>query len=436
MVKSGFAGCLMLFGVMLTLVSPVILDTVQDRGDPSVRLFYRDPWPTQPTVPSNLDGVCPHHICENGGTCVVVEGNYRCLCTPGFIGHKCQDMGLELVCDSHCMRLQIPKAVLTDLSVNVSNLHTSNEQCTAKESLLYVSITLTHQNHTQCGTEVKVNGTHLIYSNELRTGFTSQRPEILRNSISRSADIRIAFYCVYHYDRVVSLPYPLLTSASLVTFVVKEGKFNVSMTLHPSEDFLDPYDRPPIIPLTSRLYIQLQILEHDPRDLFTLRLDECWATPGPNYVDEIKHLIISSGTANDSTVAMLDSGDQSLCRFSLQMFHFVKFPEFYLHCRIWLHQPNASHCCNLTKTSNGRHPRDLSDPYRKVVSCGPIRLSRSLVSSVGKPESGLGSFFLPASSAAAAVLLLLGLVTVAKILKKRAKPRDPLRTVKFLQLRK
>lgn len=41
-----------------------------------------------------------------------------------------------------------------------------------------------------------------------------------------------------------------------------------------------------------------------------------------------------------------------------------------------------------SKTSNGRHLRDLSDPYRKVVSCGPIRLSRSLVSSVGKPESG------------------------------------------------
>lgn len=62
----------------------------------------------------------------------------------------------------------------------------------------------------------QVNGTHLIYSNELRTGFASQRPEILRNSISRSADVRIAFYCVYHYDRVVSLPYPLLTSASYV----------------------------------------------------------------------------------------------------------------------------------------------------------------------------------------------------------------------------
>lgn len=49
---------------------------------------------------------------------------------------------------------------------------------------------------------------------------------------------------------------------------------------------------------------------------------------------------------------------------------------------------------------------------------------------------GLGPFFLPAYSAAAAVLLLLGLVTVAKILKKRAKSGDPPRSVQFLQLRK
>ncbi|CAI9616559.1 unnamed protein product, partial [Staurois parvus] len=355
---SGFTGCLALFGVILTLVTPVIQDEVDDRGDPSVRILYLDPWPKESSVPSNMTsegGVCPPYMCENGGTCVEVEGQYRCLCAPGFIGHKCQVVLCELVCDNHWMRLQVPKDVLTDLSVNVSNLHTSNEKCTAEESLLYVSITLTHQNHTQCGTEVKVNGTHLIYSNELKTGFTTQQPEILGNSISRSADVQISFFCVYHYDRIVSLPYPLLTSASLVTFVVKEGKFNVSMTLHPSEDFLDSYDRPPIIPLTGRLYVQLQILGLDLQDFFILRLDECWATPGPNYADEIRHLIISSGTANDSTVAMLESGNQLLSRFSLQMFHFVKFPEFYLHCRVWLHQPNASHCCNPPKTSSYRH---------------------------------------------------------------------------------
>ncbi|KAM5126114.1 pancreatic secretory granule membrane major glycoprotein GP2-like [Mantella aurantiaca] len=197
------------------------------------------------------------------------------------------------------------------------------------------------------------------------------------------------------------------------------------MTLHPSEDFRDPYDRPPVIPLTDRLFVQLQILGHAPQDFFSLRLDECWATPGPNHAAKIRHPIITSGAANDSTAAMLASENPSLSRFSLQMFHFVKFPEFYLHCRVWLHQPNASHCCPLPETSKGRFTRDLSDPYRKIVSCGPIRTSRSSVSSVGRPESGLSSLVFPASSAAALILLLLGLVTIAKVLQRRAKPRDP-----------
>ncbi|XP_072278257.1 pancreatic secretory granule membrane major glycoprotein GP2-like isoform X2 [Pyxicephalus adspersus] len=334
------------------------------------------------------------------------------------------DMRLDLTCDQHGMKLQVLKAVLNELSVNFSTLLTSSGRCTSVESPLYISITLTHENHTQCGTEVKVNGTHLIYSNELSTEFISQRPETPRDSISRSANIRISFSCVYHYDRVVSLPYPLLTSSSLVTFMVKEGEFNVSMTLHPSAQFLDPYDYPPIIPLTGKLYVQLQIIGHDPQDFFTLRLDECWATPGSNHDDQIRHLIISSGLANDSTVTMLESGNESVSRFSLQMFHFVKFPEFYLHCRVWLYQANDSDCPDPPKTSNSRHIRDLSDPYRKVVSCGPIRMSRSSVSSIGKPELGLSPFIFPASSAAAAILLL-GVVTIAKVVKKRAKRSAP-----------
>ncbi|XP_063801877.1 uromodulin-like isoform X2 [Pseudophryne corroboree] len=371
-------------------------------------------------------GVCPTNVCKNGGSCHMIRGKPQCLCKPGFIDYNCQDMKLDLSCDHDGMTLKVLKTILHELSVNTSILHTSNPRCKVQDtSKLHVSVTLTHENHTRCGTQVKVNGTHLIYSNELAMGAISERAETPGNSISRSTDLQIKFFCVYRYDRIVSLPFPLLTSASLVTFYVNEGAINVTMTLHPTAEFLDPYEQPPVIPLTHRLYIQLQIHGHGPQDYFTLKLEQCWATPGPDHSSKIRHVLISNGHRNDSTVDIIPLENQSLSRFSLQMFHFVKYPEFYVHCQIWLCQPNTTQCCEQPRPRIERRRRDLTDPYRKVVSCGPIRLPRNIVSSVKNTESGLGPLILPGSFAAGAILLLLCSVAVAKAMKSTSRKRPP-----------
>ncbi|XP_075432641.1 pancreatic secretory granule membrane major glycoprotein GP2-like [Ascaphus truei] len=356
----------------------------------------------------------------------MVNRKATCRCRPGFTGRYCEDVKLDLTCDDQ-MRLQILKSVFDDLGVNSSLLHMSNPNCKVQEtSELHVSITLTYENHTYCGTQVQVNGSHLVYSNELTTGTSVEKEDMIPGGglISRSSNISIRFFCVYRYDRIVSLPYPLLTSASLVTFVVQEGEFNVTMTLHQTSAFLKPYYWPPIIPLSHRLYVQLQM--HGPQTNFTLKLEECWATPAADPSHEIKHPIITNGQANDSTVAMISSGNGSLTRFSLQMFHFVSYTEVYLHCRIWLCQSNTTECLDKQEQSIERQRRDLSDdPYRKILSCGPIKLVRTTVSSVGNPDSGIRQLTIPASFAAGAVLLLLCLVAVAKALKVRRLTKGP-----------
>ncbi|XP_075045547.1 pancreatic secretory granule membrane major glycoprotein GP2-like isoform X2 [Mixophyes fleayi] len=404
----------------LTLVSPQGIQRINAEDD--VDVFYREPWPNGDGAVTVSGGACPTNLCRNGGLCQMIGGKPQCLCKPGFTNHNCQDMKLDLSCDEDGMKLKVQKSILHELSINTSILHTFNPQCKVQDtSNLHVSVTLTHANHTLCGTRVKVNGTHLIYSNALTT--SSEKAGIPGTVISRSADVKIGFSCVYPYDRVVSLPFPLLTSDSLVTFLLKEGEFNVSMTLHPTAEFLEPYEHPPVLPLIHRLYIQLQIHGHSPQDFFTLKLEECWATPGADHGGKFRHLLISNGQDNDSTVDIIKSEDKSLSRFSLQMFRFVDYPEFYLHCRIWLCQPNTTQCCERPRPNAGRQRRDLVDPYRKVVSCGPIRLVRNVVSSAENPESGLSPFILPGSLAAGAILLLLCLVAVAKA--KTARPRPP-----------
>lgn len=404
---------------LMVLVSPQQIDEKDGKGN--VNVFYVDPWPseqsTAPATPSPLSAMCPTNVCENGGRCHILNGETQCICKPGFVGDICQNLWLQLSCDPDRMTFRVLVSALEELNINVSVLHLSNPGCNVLDvSGLYASVTLTHENHTLCGTEVKVNGSHLIYSNELSTSMPEERAAVTSSMISRSFGIKIGFSCVYRYDRVVSLPFPLVTSAALATFVVNEGVFNVTMTLHPTEEYLEPYDRPPVIPLNRRLYVQLQIHGLRPQNHFTLKLEECWATPWAQHDSTVRHPLITNGIANDSTVDLIDSGNQSLSHFSLQMFHFVKYQEIYLHCRIWLCQYNSTSC--LQQPSPGRQKRELSDPYRKVVSCGPIQLVGSVRTSMVEAESGLNALIYAGSFAAGIILLILSSAGFAKALKK------------------
>ncbi|KAG9474737.1 hypothetical protein GDO78_003281 [Eleutherodactylus coqui] len=390
----------------------------------SVRSLYPYPWLHEPSpMPDPTPGACSTNVCENGGRCHLLNGQPHCLCNAGFVGDVCQDLHLQLSCDPDRMTFQVLKSALRELNMDSSALHTSNPACKLlNTSELYVSITLTPENHTLCGTVVQVNGSHLIYTNEVSTAV--DRAEVSGSMISRSSDIHIGFSCIYFYDRVISLPFPLVTTAALVTFMVKEGKFNVTMTLHPTAEYLEPHTHPLVIPLNRRLYVQLQIHGHGPQDYFTLRLEECWATPRAEHGSTDRHLLITDGVANDSTID-IDAENQSMSRFSLQMFRFVQHNQVYLHCRIWLCRHNATHCQQQARP--GRQRRELSDPYRKVVSCGPIQLAGRVRSSVAEPESGLGQLVLAGSVTAGIVLLILSSVGFAKAVKKMGvrKRTDP-----------
>ncbi|XP_071973024.1 pancreatic secretory granule membrane major glycoprotein GP2-like [Engystomops pustulosus] len=415
-------GICFLFVPVLELLTLVNLEQIDAQNSKDhVRVFYKDPWPvvqtTAPAAAVFLGDTCPNNLCQNGGTCLMLNGNPQCQCNPGFVGDQCQDRQLQLSCDSDRMTFQVLKSTLQEVNVSISLLHMSNPACKLQEtSELYASVTLTHENHTLCGTKIQVNGSHLIYTNELSTNTVNQRAEVPSSIISRTSSIRIGFSCVYRYDRVVSLPFPLLTSAGLATFMVNEGEFNVTMALYPTAEYLEPYNRPPVIHLNQHLYVQLQIHGHSPQTYFTLKLEECWATPWADHGSMVRHLLIRDGIANDSTTDLIDSGNWSLSRFSLLMFHFIQYEEVYLHCRIWLCQYNATQCHQQPRLE--RTKRELSDPYRKVVSCGPVKLEGSVRTSMEEPESGLEALIFAGSFAAGIVLLILSTVAFAKALKK------------------
>nr|AAI57425.1 ZPD protein [Xenopus laevis] len=325
----------------------------------------------------------------------------------------------DLKCDNDQMKITLLSSVLDELDINASQLHMNNPLCNMQNtSGLYLSIVLTHENHTFCGTAVQVNGSHLIYSNELTSGTSFVNQPVGPGSlITRSSDIRIHFSCVYKYDGVVSLPYPLLTSFSSVTFVVKEGIFNVTMTLYPTSEFKQPYEWLPVIPLSQNLNVQLQVHEHDLDNYFSLRIEDCWATPTANPEDKIRYPIISSGYPNDTTVAMIQTLDNSLTRFVMQMFHFINYSEVYLHCKVLLCHPNSTVFCNRPDPYVGRKKRDLESDYSKIVSYGPITLTATPLSGVERAESGMSDLALLGSVSAGTMFVALFFVVIAKSLK-------------------
>ena len=41
----------------------------------------------------NVQDACMGHICENGGTCDIKNGDVTCVCTPFYGGERCEKKG-------------------------------------------------------------------------------------------------------------------------------------------------------------------------------------------------------------------------------------------------------------------------------------------------------------------------------------------------------
>ncbi|KAG8437264.1 hypothetical protein GDO86_008099 [Hymenochirus boettgeri] len=340
---------------------------------------------------SALYNVSCSETCMNGGVCHMSQGQAKCICRLGFSGSSCEDAILDLNCNKYNMEIKLLRNVLHELKVNESLLHLANPKCKMMSfTRLHASIVLTSQNHSFCGTTVKVNGSHLIYSNELTSGTNENVPRVPGSLITRSPAIRMQLFCAYKYDGIVSLPYSLQSTYSLVTVVVKERIFNVSMRLYPTSDFIQQNEWLPVISPSQNIFVQLQVDEPDPQNYYSLRVEDCWATPTDNHAHDVRYPIISSGYPNDTTVQMIDTFDNALVHFGVQMFQFINYSEAYLHCRVFLCPPNSSSVyCNRSEPYTVRRRRYLEGDYNKILSCGPVRLMRTTVSSVGTPESVL-----------------------------------------------
>ncbi|KAK9392918.1 uromodulin-like [Crotalus adamanteus] len=367
-------------------------------------------------------GPCLPNPCFHQGKCRVVSNSPNCTCKTGFTGQFCKDMEVKLQCEEEYMKMLVRKEVFETLKVPLRSVHLMNGSCALSEQdedgESFFGATLTGENHTACGSEIKVNGSHVSYANVIE----SDRED--NGVITRSAVILIHFSCIYTYKRVVSLQYSLKAMDTFVQFSVKEGDFTVTMGLYESAGFQKPYSQQPLSLLMSdTLYVLLQIEGQDQVKYFFLSVEDCWGTPTNDPDDSTKHYLIMKGCPRDKTLEFLNAiGTSTVAKFSFQMFQFKNLSEVFLHCKVRLCIPANQEPCAKQCPIKQRNKRHLEDEYMKVVSYGPVVFaaqSHLEIRNTHDQPSFLGSqVWIPVVMAVVAITAIFIFIAVVKVMKK------------------
>ncbi|XP_060109739.1 pancreatic secretory granule membrane major glycoprotein GP2-like [Heteronotia binoei] len=372
-------------------------------------------------------GPCSSSPCWNQGVCSVVEGNPNCTCKPGFMGPFCKEMVVDLQCEEEFMRMMVRKEVFKMFNIPMALVHLKNSNCKVSEQdeggAAFFGAKLTKENHTECGSLIQVNGSHVSYANEIQTDREDD------GVITRTVVLNVRFSCIYAYTRVVGLQNPLRAVDTLVQFAVKEGDFTVTMALYESSAYNQVYSQQRLFSLllTDTLYVLLQIEGQQQVKYFFLSVEDCWGTPRSDPNHSLKHHLIMKGCPHDKTVIILnDIGASTMAKFSFQMFQFKNFTEVYLHCQVRLCIPENQEPCAKQCPSKSKRKRAMDDNYSKIVSYGPIRLlaPASLETKNTTPKSSQKSppwdlqLWIPGAVVSVGIGIAVILTAVAKAMKK------------------
>ncbi|XP_060644221.2 uromodulin-like [Anolis sagrei] len=367
-------------------------------------------------------GPCFPSPCFHQGVCKAVEDNATCTCKPGFTGPFCKEMVVKLQCEEEYMRMMVRKEAFEMLRIPLALVHLKMNTCKVfeqqEDGASFWGATLTVENHTNCGSDVKVNGSHVSYANVIESDGEVQ------GVITRSIFARVHFSCIYAYKRVVGLLQPLMAMDQVVQFAVKEGDFTVTMALYDSATYERPHRRQPLMLfLSDIIYVLLRIEGQDQVKYFFLSVEDCWGTPTADPDHETKHQLIMKGCPHDKTLTFINMiGTSTVAKFSFQMFQFTNYSEVFLHCQVRLCIPDTQKPCVKECPIKQKTKRELADDYQKIVSYGPIQFlvpSRLETRNVKGPESfGELQFWVLSAVVSASIAIGFVLTAVAKAMKK------------------
>uniref|UniRef100_A0A2K6DJQ6 Uromodulin n=1 Tax=Macaca nemestrina TaxID=9545 RepID=A0A2K6DJQ6_MACNE len=284
------------------------------------------------TDPSSVEGTCEE--CSLDEDCKSNNGRWHCQCKQDFnITGECQ------------LKVWAFEKVFT----SYSDSHAP----------------FSHPIPTPPFPTIQRNETHATYSNTLY---------LADEIIIRDRNIKINFACSYPLDMKVSLKTSLQPVVSVLNIRVGgTGMFTVRMALFQSPSYTQPYEGSSVTLSTEAFLYVGTMLDGGDLSRFALLMTNCYATPSGNATDPLKYFIIQDRCpqTKDSTVQVVENGESSQGRFSVQMFRFAgNYDLVYLHCEVYLCD-TMNEKCKPTCSGTRFRSESVIDQSR-VLNLGPI----------------------------------------------------------------
>ncbi|XP_034721257.1 uncharacterized protein LOC117939989 [Etheostoma cragini] len=336
-------------------------------------------------------------LCPPNSLCINTLGSYACLCQHGYYdvssvieppvaSHPvCNEKGLF----SHCLgKLTggIAKPYLASYIGGKLDVRLNDGSCTVVESEMFYHFRISRK-ASECGTERRVNKTHIQFLNTLTVTIRDQ-------TITRR-DLKVVWKCVYprHYIRhaQVGVDVEWLSSVSLVA-LNSSLQLGLTMTLYADELYAHSYRDAITLGPEDTLFFQVALQTNNSfaSDVL-LQVESCWATESPDPQDTVQGVLLQDGCAVDTTFRWLSvNGLAQSSRFSLQMFSMPKGLPIYMHClaNICVQDEDCTKSCSSQQRTKRSRRGSRMDPERTqaaVVSAGPLVVNRRGTSAV--PQS-------------------------------------------------
>ncbi|CAK6959968.1 uncharacterized protein LOC122975499 isoform X2 [Scomber scombrus] len=332
--------------------------------------------------------LCAKTLCPRNSLCINTLGSYTCVCQHGYYdvssvieppvsSHPlCDEKGHFSQCLDKLMAGGIAKPYLTSYIGGKVDVKLNDGRCAANESetLYYFR---TSRKSSECGTERRVNKTHIEFLNTLTVTLTKEQ------TISRR-DLKAQWKCVYprHYipNAQVSVDMEWLSSFSLVEFN-SSLQLIITMTLYSDESYTQSYRNAIALGLEDTLFFQVDLQTNSSfaSDVL-LQVESCWATESTDPEDKVQGLFLQDGCPVDNTFQWLSvNGLEQRSRFSIQTFTMPKGLPLYFHCLANICGQEED--CRKVCSSQQRTKRSVSQKHAKreraiVVSAGPLVVNR------------------------------------------------------------
>ncbi|XP_054609684.1 uncharacterized protein LOC129168434 isoform X2 [Dunckerocampus dactyliophorus] len=329
--------------------------------------------------------------CPQNAQCINTLGSYHCACNTGYYDVSavlqppapsqriCNEKGLFSQCLDTVMTGGVAKPYLTSYIGGEVDVKLNDGRCAVEESGLMYHFH-TPRIASECGTQRRLNKTHIEFKNTLTVTLTKDE------AISRR-DLKVVWKCVYplHYVRNAHVAVDLkwLSVYSLVEFNASL-QLGLTMKLFRDMSYSSSFNDFVGMEPEDTLFFEVAL---DTNNSFAsnvlVHVESCWATESSEPQSDLKGIFLQDGCSIDETFRWLSpNGEDQKSRFSLQMFHMPQELPLYFHClaSVCGHKENCTKNCTSHQRTKRATNQIMDTKWKQaaVVSAGPLVVSRGM----------------------------------------------------------